>query len=252
MSQYEDFAYIYDELMSDVEYEKWTEFMKDHFNQNDKKIEMIAELGCGTGTMTTALAHAGYEMIGIDLSEHMLMVAREKASEEHVDILFLQQDMTKFELFGTVDAIIATCDSLNYVNEEELLKVFKLVENYLNQGGLFIFDLNTEYKFKEIYHNQTFSEIGEDFAYIWENHYNEKTKTNEYGITFFVEDESEQYTRFDEDHTEHVHSNEKVKELLKKAKLTFVDTFDDYSDKPHHNQTERITYIVKNLNEKQR
>lgn len=244
MSQYENFAYIYDELMSDVDYKKWADFIIRQFNKHDLPISMIAELGCGTGTMTQLLAQAGYEMIGIDLSEDMLMVAREKTNELDLDILFLQQDMTRFELYGTVDAIVATCDSLNYVSAEELLKVFKLVNNYLNPNGMFIFDLNTEYKFKDTYNNKTFTEVGEDFAYIWENHYDDQDKSNEYNITFFVEEEDGTYMRFDEFHIEYVHHLEMIKSYLEQCGLTLVKVYDDYSLESSHEKTERMTFVV--------
>jgi len=243
MSQYENFAYIYDELMSEVNYDKWLNYILKKLKANTLESKMIAEIGCGTGTMSLLLAAEGYEMIGLDLSEDMLMVAREKALEKDLDIFFLQQDMTSFELFGSVDAVIATCDSLNYIDPSIIHKVFEQVYFYLNPGGLLIFDLNTKYKFKEVYHNQTFTEVGEDFAYIWENQYNEEEESNEYGITFFVE-EDDAYIRFDEYHKEYVHSLDKIKEHIKKAGLKFVKAFDDYSDKENNSKTERVTIIV--------
>lgn len=243
MSQYENFAYIYDELMSEVDYKKWLKYIITTMNNNELEAKMIAEIGCGTGTMSLLLADKGYEMIGLDLSEDMLMVAREKALDEELDILFLQQDMTTFELFGSVDAIIATCDSLNYIHPKDIAKVFERVHFYLNPGGLFIFDLNTEHKFKNVYHNQTFTEVGEDFAYIWENQYNEEERLNEYGITFFVE-EDENYIRFDEYHKEYVHDLELLKQYITQAGLKFVKAVDDYSDDINSTTTERVTVIV--------
>lgn len=243
VSQYENFAYIYDELMSEVDYDKWLEYILKTINEKPLESKMLAEIGCGTGTMSILLAKKGYEMIGLDLSEDMLMVAREKALDEELDILFLQQDMTTFELFGSVDAIVSSCDSMNYIHPSEISKVFERVHFYLNPGGVFIFDLNTRYKFMDVYHNQTFSEVGEDFAYIWENEYNEEEESNEYDITFFVEDE-DIYLRFDEYHKEYVHSIELLKTYIEAAGLKFVKAVDDYSDIEFNSKTERVTIIV--------
>ncbi len=243
MSQYENFAYIYDELMAEVDYDKWLNYIIKTLEEYKLGANELAEIGCGTGTMSLLLAAKGYDMIGLDLSEDMLMVAREKALDEGLDIMFLQQDMTKFELFGSVDAIIATCDSLNYITPKKIGKVFEQVHFYLNPGGVFIFDLNTKYKFKDVYHNQTFTEVGEDFAYIWENQYNEEEESNEYGITFFVE-EMESYLRFDEYHKEYVHSLDSIIHCIKQAGLKFVKAVDDYSEQENNNKTERVTIIV--------
>ncbi len=247
MSRYEDFAFIYDELMSEVDYDRWAKFIDGKLKSHDREVRMVCELGCGTGAMTARLSRMGYEMIGIDLSESMLMIAREKASETGEDILYLQQDMTEFELYGTVDAVIATCDSFNYVDSEGLKKVFKLMDNYLHPGGLFIFDLNTEYKFREVYGDRTFSEVGEDFAYIWENSYDETAKVNEYNITFFVE-EDEGYGRFEEYHQEYVHTFEEVENLAKERGFVIAGKVDDYGDEEVSEKTQRVTYILRKGN----
>ncbi len=245
MSQYENFAYIYDELMEDVEYEQWLKFIMNEITKNNLKEKSICELGCGTGNMTMLLAKAGYDMIGIDISEDMLMVAREKAVDSDCGILYLQQDMREFELYGTVDTIIATCDSLNYIDKEGVEKVFKLVKNYLNPDGLFIFDLNTGYKFSHIYSGKSFSELGENFAYIWENQYNIIEKINEYYISFFVEDKSGRYERFDEYHQEFVHETSEIRKVASNNNMTILGVYNNYSKEKTTNTTQRITYVLK-------
>lgn len=245
MSRYEEFAFIYDELMEETPYETWCNFIIDHLKKM-KKVDLVCDLGCGTGNVTVPLAMAGYEMIGIDLSENMLMMAREKAAMNNVEVLLLKQDITAFELYGTVDMITAVCDSLNYIKgKAELLKVFKLVANYLNPEGVFIFDLNTRYKFESVYANQTFTEVGEECAYIWNNTFDSKSGVNLYEITFFVKEDNDDYTRFDEFHKEFTYSLEEIKMLLKKANLTFVDAYDDYSYNKATDKSERITFIAK-------
>ena len=148
MGSYENFARVYDELMDNVPYEEWAQFILNLLQ--DRKITegLVLELGCGTGKMMTLLGKAGFDMIGVDNSVEMLQIAREKTSQ---DFLYLLQDMREFELYGTVKAVISVCDSVNYITKkEELRKVFQLVNNYLDPEGLFIFDFNTEYKYREL------------------------------------------------------------------------------------------------------
>jgi SAM-dependent methyltransferase len=243
MDTYEDFAFLYDDLMNQVPYEKWVEFIVQQFKQNPRPINLVCDLGCGTGNVTLPLASYGYDMIGIDLSENMLMIAREKAFSENISILYLLQDMQAFELYGTVDAIISVCDSCNYIDAIGLKKVFDLVHNYLDSGGLFIFDLNTRYKFERVFNNQTFSEVGEDFATIWENNFDPKHGTNDYFLTCFVEEEGV-YSRFEEHHTEYTHDMKDVVRWLHESGLTLVQAVEEYSLKPVKDTTERITFIV--------
>ena len=148
MGSYENFARVYDELMDNVPYEEWAQFILNLLQ--DRKITegLVLELGCGTGKLMTLLGKAGFDMIGVDNSVEMLQIAREKTSQ---DFLYLLQDMREFELYGTVKAVISVCDSVNYITKkEELRKVFQLVNNYLDPEGVFIFDFNTEYKYREL------------------------------------------------------------------------------------------------------
>ncbi len=244
MSIYDNFADVYDIFMDNIPYDGWVLFIEKIWEKYDLKPQLICEIGCGTGNITQRLANKKYDMIGIDLSEDMLMVARDKNYDNETDIIYLMQDMRKFELFGTVDCILSICDSLNYIKtEKDLLKVFKLVDNYLDPSGLFIFDLNTKHKFKNVYGNNTFTDITEKGAYIWDNNYNEETCINEYNVTFFSKDEEENvYYKYEEFHEEKAYDIEVVKSLLIEAGLkvegVFGENFEEYSD-----ELERV-YIV--------
>ena len=152
MSAYEKFAQVYDLFMDNIDYEGWAEYVTDRLREYEITDGLVLELGCGTGTVTEMLADAGYDMIGIDNSEEMLAEAMEKRAESGHDILYLLQDMQDFELYGTVRAVISVCDSMNYLTDEEDLEyVFALVNNYLDPGGLFIFDMNTVHKLSLIH-----------------------------------------------------------------------------------------------------
>ena len=147
MSMYENFARVYDTFMDNVPYEEWSRYLIGLLRREKIEDGLVLELGCGTGSMTQLLSAAGYDMIGVDNSEDMLEIAMEKKTGSGLNILYLLQDMREFELYGTVRAVVSVCDSINYITEEEdLLQVFRLVNNYLDPGGIFIFDMNTVYR----------------------------------------------------------------------------------------------------------
>ena len=151
MESYTSFAEVYDQFMDNVPYEAWADFLQEILQKEGIRDGLVLDLGCGTGSMTEALAARGYDMIGVDNSEEMLEIAMEKRVETGHDILYLQQDMQAFELYGTVRAVISVCDCVNYLTDpEELEEVFRLVNNYLDPEGIFIFDFNTQYKYREL------------------------------------------------------------------------------------------------------
>ena len=151
MASYESFARVYDLFMDNIPYEEWGEYLHGLLQDFGVKDGLVLELGCGTGSMTELLSGWGYDMIGVDNSVEMLEIAQEKKAQSGRDILYLLQDMREFELYGTVGAVVSVCDSMNYITEEEdLLQVFRLVNNYLDPGGVFLFDMNTIYKYKDM------------------------------------------------------------------------------------------------------
>ena len=142
MDAYTSFAAVYDTFMDNIPYEEWKSYLEELLKEYGVQDGLVLDLGCGTGTMTELLAADGYDMIGVDNSEEMLEIAREKQIKSGHEILYLLQDMREFELYGTVGAVFSICDSLNYITEpEELKQVFRWVNNYLDPGGIFNFDL---------------------------------------------------------------------------------------------------------------
>ena len=189
MEAYTSFAVVYDTFMDNVPYEEWGEYLHGLLLEYGVEDGLILDLGCGTGTMTEILASKGYDMTGVDFSEEMLDIAMQKRTKSGHDILYLMQDMREFELYGTVRAIVSVCDSMNYLTEDgDLEQVFRLANNYLDPGGLFIFDMNTEYKYREMLGDQTIAEERENCSFIWDNYYYEEEKINEYQLSLFVED----------------------------------------------------------------
>lgn len=245
MEAYTDFAYVYDTLMDETPYEKWCEQVTSILERNGIKKDLVLDLGCGTGTLTELLAQKGYDMIGIDLSGEMLERAMEKREKSGLSILYLQQDMREFELYGTVKAIVSVCDSINYLLEDEdVIDTFKLVNNYLDPNGLFIFDFNTVYKYRDVIGDATIAENREECSFIWENYYHEEERINEYEVTFFVK-EGELFRRFEETHYQKGYTAKEMIRFLKEAGLEFVSMSDSDTGGEVVDQTQRICMIAR-------
>ena len=246
MEQYTNFAKVYDLFMDNVPYDKWVEQIKDILYREDIKDGLICDLGCGTGAITERLADLGYDMIGIDNSYDMLDVAMEKKYASGNDILYLCQDMREFELYGTVRAIISRCDSLNYIkNLSELKEVFAWVNNYLDPKGLFIFDMNTVYKYQNILGDNTFAEVRDQASFIWENTYDSDKRINEYDLNIFIKLEGDNYKRFEERHVQKAYTFEEIVSAIYESNMVLekyldADTYGDVSEK-----TERILFIAR-------
>lgn len=187
MEAYTSFAYVYDTFMDNVPYGEWARHIREKLCEHGVTDGIVLDLGCGTGTMTERLAGYGYDMIGVDNSEEMLELAMEKKTESGYDILYLLQDMRGFELYGTVRAVVSVCDSVNYITEpDELEEVFRLVNNYLDPKGIFLFDFNTVHKYRDVISDSTIAEDRGVCSFIWDNRYYEKEQINEYDLTLFI------------------------------------------------------------------
>jgi Methylase involved in ubiquinone/menaquinone biosynthesis len=244
MEAYRDFASVYDMFMDNIDYTAWSDYIVELLNKYGITDGQILELGCGTGTITELLANKGYEMIGLDNSSEMLSVATDKKSESGHDILYILQDMSEFELHRSVNAIISVCDSMNYILEEnDLLKVFKQVNEYLDIDGVFIFDLNTIYKYEKMLGDNTFAENREDGSFIWENFYDEGTQINEYDLTLFIANEDGSYQKSEEVHSQRAYAIWQIKDLLKRVGLETVKVYDAFTFEEPKDDSERI-YII--------
>jgi predicted TPR repeat methyltransferase len=243
---YTAFAEVYDAFMDNIPYEKWADYVHGLLEEYGIKDGLVLELGCGTGSLTELLAVMGYDMIGVDSSGDMLGTAMEKRERSGLDILYLLQDMREFELYGTVRAVVSVCDSMNYITEyEDLTQVFRLVNNYLDPGGMFIFDLNTEYKYRQVLGSQTIAESREDCGFIWENEYDEETKLNEYDLTLFVREEGELFRRYEETHVQRAYSVEEIKAALLEAGMEFVAVYDAFTRDGAEDRSQRIYVIAR-------
>lgn len=254
MSSYESFASVYDMFMDNIPYREWCRYLIGLLQEYGVQDGLVLELGCGTGKATRLLSRAGYDMIGIDNSPDMLEIALEKEGKIKEDILYLLQDMRSFELYGTVRAVVSICDSMNYIIEpDDLLKVFQLVNNYLDPGGVFIFDMNTKYKYEEILGECTIAENRDTASFIWDNYYDEEEQINEYDLALFIpEGKDGLYRKYEEVHYQRAYELELVKELLEKAGMEFVTAYDAFTKNPVNEKSERIYVIAREHGKKEK
>lgn len=244
MDAYTGFAAVYDMFMDNIPYGEWCTYLEGILKEYGVEDGLVLDLGCGTGKLTRLLAMDGYDMIGVDISEDMLEIAMEHQAEEGGEILYLLQDMREFELYGTVRAVVSICDSMNYLMEyEDLVQVFSLVNNYLDPKGIFVFDLNTPYKYQEILGEQTIAENREEGSFIWENYYDEEEEVNEYDLTLFIREDDGRFRKYEETHYQRAYSLMTIKKALEEAGMVFVEAYDAFTKEPPKADSERI-YVV--------
>ncbi|MBO4628170.1 MAG: class I SAM-dependent methyltransferase [Lachnospiraceae bacterium] len=268
MKPYSAFSDIYDRCMDNVPYDEWAEALVRILREADVADgSLVADLGCGTGEMTARLREAGFDMIGIDGSEEMLAIAQEKEYERVDELLadaspddteaeenaiagmirYLHQDLREIELYGTVAAMVSVCDTMNYLlTEDDLREVFKKANNYLDRDGLFVFDVKTEYYYREVLGDNVRAEDYEDDVLLWDNSYDRGTRINEYRLTMFKKDEATGlFARQDELHRQRAYDLAEITRILAEAGMTFVRAEDAYTGKPVTETTERILIIAK-------
>lgn len=246
MEAYSGFAKVYDLFMDNIPYEEWTDYVKELFAEEGVKDGILLDLGCGTGSVTELLAESGFDMIGIDNSEEMLEIAMEKREESGHDILYLLQDMREFELYGTVKGVVSICDSMNYIlDDEDLLDVFKLVHNYLDNEGIFIFDMNTMYKYEQILADNTFAEDREESSFIWENYYDEEEEINQYDLSLFVQEKDGRYRKYEETHLQRAYEQQCVEELIKESGLELLHVYDAFTKDLPAEDSQRIYFVCR-------
>ncbi len=245
MEAYTGFAAVYDMYMDNVPYDTWAANIKTLFEKYNMPMEIVLDLGCGTGQITRRLKAAGYDMIGIDVSYDMLMEAQ--TSEDSEGILYLCQDMRNFELYGTVGAVVSLCDSINYLRDtDELLTVCKLVNNYLDPKGLFIFDVKTEHFYEKLGCG-TIAENRDEGSFIWENDYDCSTRDNAYFLTIYEENEEGTFDRYEEEHLQHAFTKDEIAGAIRDSGLELLDILDVATMAPPTEQTDRLYFIAREV-----
>ena len=252
MDAYSSFASVYDQFMDNVPYEEWAEYLTGLLGEYQVHDGLVLDLGCGTGSLTEILAKKGYDMIGIDNSEDMLQIAMEKRADSGLDILYLLQDMREFELYGTVAAVVSICDSMNYLTDyEDLVQTLKLVNNYLDPQGVFIFDMNTVHKYRDLIGDRTIAEARAECSFIWDNYYYEEERINEYELNLFIREDAESetegdlYRRFRETHFQRAYTLEEITRIVEESGLQFVTAYEAFTKEPPSKNSERIYVIAR-------
>ena len=277
MEAYTDFAKVYDTFMDETPYDVWGDFVSSLIDKygvskpvkvsakspasedsieyatvedsedalNEEK-NLVVELGCGTGSFTQVMKNLGYDIMGIDMSPEMLNLARQKSADAGLDIMYLEQDMRELDLYCTAGTIVSVCDSVNYVLEdEEIIETFRLVNNFLYPGGVFIFDFNTLFKYRDVIGDTTIAENRDDCSFIWDNYYDDDSHINEYDLTIFakVDSEKELFARSVETHYQRGYTLDEMKGFVEAAGLSFVTAIDADTHEEPSEDSERI-YIV--------
>ena len=242
-------ARVYDKLNKEIDYSKWASFFETCFERyGSEKPSIVLDLACGTGRMTCEMAQRGYDMIGVDGSVDMLS---EAYSKDTSGILYLCQDMRELELYGTVGATLCCLDSLNYLTEDgDLERVFSLVHNYSDPDALFLFDVNSEFKFENIYADNSYilEDENDDGGAIfcgWQNSYDAKSRICSFYLSVFEEGDNGEYYRADEEQRERCYSVEEIRTALKKTGFELLDVFADTDFSSVSERSERFYFVTR-------
>lgn len=237
--EYAVLSQCYDALVG-ADYESIAHFYEQIWRRYGQSPDVVLDLGCGTGNLLPFLER-GRQVIGVDLSSEMLAIAREKARD---DTLLLCQDMTQLDLYGTVDAAICSLDGINALPDEKaVVETLARVNLFLSGGGLFIFDVNTPYKFENILDGQVFVYDTDEVFLVWENDYDAQAGSCDFLLTFFFPQEDGSYRRDEERITEKVYTEQKLGELVRRSGLELLAVYADQKLEPPSSKEARI-YVV--------
>lgn len=248
MAGYRDFAFFYDLLMKNADYESRFGYIIGLLAENGIGEGILLDMACGTGTLSKMFAQKGFDVVGIDASEEMLSRAQEKKLEESFDALFLCQKMEELDMFGTVDAAVCTLDSLNHVTEKEKIReIFRRVALFMNDNGLFIFDVNTLYKHRRVLENNAFVFDTENVFCVWQNTLLEDNETTQINLDIFEGDEEEEdvYIRYSEEFFERGYELDFLKKTLENYRFEVVGIYDDMTKEPVRRDSERAVFVCK-------
>ena len=245
MDSYGRFAEVYDKLMSDVDYDRWVEYIEEVLVREEISPKNILELACGTGNVTNRLGKKGYNITGIDISSEMLAIAKNKSHDLGINVKYIKQDITELDFSKKVDCVICMCDGFNYIiDEEKLCNTFKKVYSVLNDNGIFIFDISSYYKLSNILGNNTFAENFDDVSYIWENYFDNIDNICELELTLFIK-KGNLFERIKEVHYQKAYKIDEIKKYLFEAKFKNVNVYGDYTFNMYKNNDERNIFICK-------
>lgn len=244
MSGYHIFSQFYDNLTFNVDYEKRAEYLQSVLSLWEHEAGLTLDLACGTGSMTLALKEKGWDIFGVDASQEMLSVAMDKAYDKELSVLFLCQRMENLDLYGTIDTCISTLDSLNHITEKATLQAaFDKVALFMNPEGMFVFDVNTVYKHREILANNTFVYDTDEVYCVWQNSLKENNIVN-IDLDMFEKADGV-YTRHTEHFKERAYEIGEIKEMLKKAGFETLAVYRDMTTEPIGEKDDRAIFVAR-------
>lgn len=235
---YTAFASVYDRLMADVDYPAWAAFYRDLLGMRGVRAGLVCECACGTGDLTLPLAKT-YEMTGVDVSADMLSVAADKARRLGVSVPFVQMDMRNFTLHRPQDAVLCTCDGVNYLPaEQDVSAFFRAAHRALKPGGALIFDVSTPWKLKNVLGNHTHGEDQDTITYLWKNRYHDPSCRVEMRLAIFRRERDGRYSRIIEEQTQYGYSLKQLRTLLEAEGFGDIQVFGDRTpDAPKPDET---------------
>ena len=241
-------ARCYDTLNADIDYAAWAAFYRAAFAKYapDLPVKHICEMACGSGSLSLELAKHGCSVTAFDLSEDMLVIADKKVRDAGVDtVRFTLQDMRFFRVYTKADACICMLDSLNCLSDASgVAETFARAYNALNDGGLFIFDVNSRHKFETVYADNAYILEDEHVLLAWQNFYHPSTKRCDLYLTFFLEGEDGRYDRFDEEMRQRMYPVRTLKKLLAEAGFTTLDIVSDFGFTPGDEDTDDRLFFI--------
>ncbi len=246
MGGYSFFSSVYDTLTENVNYAARADYIADLLAENGIKGGILLDLACGTGTLSIEMSKKGFEVIGVDASADMLSVAMNNAYESERNILFLCQPMQQLDLYGTINAAICTLDSINHLTDEaDVQATFDKVSLFTEPGGVFIFDVNTVYKHREILADNTFVYDMDDVYCVWQNSLDKETDTVQIDLDIFEQIDDGVYERMQESFCERAYALPLLKEMLGKAGFETVAVYDELSREEPKKNSERLFIVAR-------
>lgn len=245
-SYFDAFACVYDEFTQNAEYENRADYICRLLEKAGVCSGILLDLACGTGTLTVKYARKGYDVIGVDFSEDMLMAAREKLTAAGENALILCQDMRELDLYGTIKACVCSLDSVNHlIDKNDVQMVFDKVSLFTEPGGIFIFDVNTLYKHRNVLADNTFVYESENSFLVWQNELCDDRATVNIYIDIFSETENGMYERESEEFSEKAYSAEEIKNMLEKAGFCDITVYGDMSFSSPKENEERMYFSAR-------
>ena len=249
MASYGEFAYYYDGLTDNVDYEKRCDYIRDLLAENGVGEGILLDLACGTGTVSLILSRMGYDVIGVDASEDMLSVAQEKKMETGDDVIFLCQRMEELDLYGTINAAVSTLDSINHVTDADTVReIFRRVSLFMEDKGIFIFDVNTPYKHRNVLGNNTFVYDTDEVYCVWQNSTDESLLTT-ISLDIFEkdEDDEETYYRYSEEFSERAYELDDIKNWLEECKFEVTAVYEEMTREAVGDNTQRAVFVARKI-----